>query len=175
MIHHVSIPAQDPCRVAEVLAEIFKGQAAPFTIHPGSYIAFAVDEHGTTIEVYPVATEMKPGEGEEQSLFTLNPQASPFTATHIAISVPSTQAEIEAIAQREGWRTLRCSRNDLFEVIEFWLENTVLIEFLPATIAHQYTSFMNPANLYEFLKQRFGIVLSHKQSQKILPEPAGIR
>ena len=38
MIHHISISAQNPQHVAIVLAEVVKGQAVPWTPHPGSYI-----------------------------------------------------------------------------------------------------------------------------------------
>ncbi len=36
MIHHISIDAHDPCRVARVLAEIWQGKVYQFLV-PGSY------------------------------------------------------------------------------------------------------------------------------------------
>jgi hypothetical protein len=62
VIHHISIPAKNPLHVAEVLAELFNGYCAPFGSHPDSYVAFAADEYGTLVEVYPLGTEMIPGE-----------------------------------------------------------------------------------------------------------------
>lgn len=35
-------------------------------------------------------------------------------------------------------------RRGLFEVIELWIENRVLIELLPPTIASGYLAFMEP-------------------------------
>ncbi|VEP17890.1 hypothetical protein H1P_6540001 [Hyella patelloides LEGE 07179] len=65
MIHHISLPAKNPLHVAEVLAELFNGYSAPFSSHSDSYVAFAADKYGTLIEVYPIGTEMIPGEGDQ--------------------------------------------------------------------------------------------------------------
>ena len=94
MIFHLSISADNPKHVASILAEIFQGDFAPFPPHPGSYVSFALDEHGTAIEVYPKGTELNPGAQQEQLQFIQNGSNSKFTATHAAISVPLSQQEI---------------------------------------------------------------------------------
>jgi hypothetical protein len=38
MIHHLSISAQNPQHVAQVLAEILQGQPTPHPFNPGGYI-----------------------------------------------------------------------------------------------------------------------------------------
>ena len=40
MIHHLSISAQNPQHVAQVLAEILQGQPTPHPFNPGGYIIF---------------------------------------------------------------------------------------------------------------------------------------
>jgi len=60
-----------------------------------------------------------------------NPRSSAYSATHAAISTLASEAEIIALANREGWRALRCSRDGFFDVIEFWVENRLLLELLP--------------------------------------------
>jgi hypothetical protein len=147
MLHHISIAAQNPLRVAQVIAEVMKGEAYPFFPHPGSYMVFSMDEHGTAIEVYPLETKLAPGEGDEQCKFVQTANFNGMTATHAAISVPSSQAEIEAIGKREGWRVLRCNRDSFFDVIEFWLENKVMLEFLTPEMADQYVAVTSPENL----------------------------
>ncbi len=63
MIHHVSIAAADPEQVAGLLASLWRGDAFPFPpVARGSWVAMAGDEFGTTIEVYPIGTELRPGE-----------------------------------------------------------------------------------------------------------------
>ncbi|AFZ24639.1 hypothetical protein Cylst_2420 [Cylindrospermum stagnale PCC 7417] len=147
MIHHLSISAQKPQHVAEVLAEVLNGKAFPFFPHPGSYMALSLDEHGTGIEVYPLKTQIVPGEGNEQSKFVEATTSPTFTATHAAISVTNTQEKIEEIGNREGWKVLRCHRNSSFDVIEFWLENRLMIELLTPEMANQYLAVTHPENL----------------------------
>ncbi|MEI2579540.1 hypothetical protein [Scytonema sp. PRP1] len=151
MIHHISISASNPLHVAEVLAELLDGCAAPFPPHPGSYMALALDEHGTLIEVYPAGTELLPGVDREQATFSTNAFAYSFGAVHAAISVPVSEEKIQEVAQREGWRSLHCCRDGFFEVIELWIENTLMIELLPPAIAHQYLEFVQPENLKQML------------------------
>ncbi|WP_017654753.1 hypothetical protein [Fortiea contorta] len=147
MIHHFSIPAANPSHVAQVLSELWRGQVAPFPAHSGSYVVFQLDDAGTLIEVYPIGTQLVPGVNDEQLSFVNNSQVSIYTATHAAISVPTDAAEIMAIANREGWRAVRCDREGFFEVIEFWVENNLLLELMPPDFVPKYLSFMQPQNL----------------------------
>ncbi|MBC1241737.1 hypothetical protein [Nostoc sp. 2RC] len=149
MIHHISIAANNPRHVAEVLAKILGGKVAPFPSHPGSYVAIAMDEKGTLIEVYPLGTELIPGDGEQQVQFRKNQNYSPFDAVHAAVSVSISEKEIEEIAAEEGWRVLHCNRGQ-FEVIEFWIENRLMIELLTPEIAPQYLNFVQKRNLEKF-------------------------
>jgi hypothetical protein len=159
MIHHISISAQNPQHVATVLAEVVKGQAVPFPPHPGSYIVVAFDEYGTAIEIYPSGSELLPGTALDSCHCVQNPHASRFTATHAAISVPTSQAEIEQIGSREEWRVVRCSRDSIFDVMEFWVENSLLIEFLTPEMAHQYLAFTQQHDaLKSFLAQSAGAI-----------------
>jgi hypothetical protein len=145
MIHHISITAQNPQRVAMVLAELWQGRAYPFPMYPDSYIAFAGDAHGTAIEVYPLGTELVPGCIDLPALKT-SQISTQFTGTHAAVSVPLNQQQIEQIAVREGWQTLLGNRGPFFQVVEFWLENRVLLELLTPEMAEQYKNFSTPQN-----------------------------
>ena len=82
MIHHVSISANRPLQVAEVLAEMCQGQAVPFPHHEGSYIALTFDPHGTMIEVLPRGTEFTPGVEDESVWANLTSQAQTYR-THL--------------------------------------------------------------------------------------------
>lgn len=153
MIHHISISARNPERVAQALAEVMKALFAPFPPHPGSYFVLPQDNYGTAIEVYPLGSELLPGEGNLSCQFAINDNASQFTATHAAISVPTSQAEIEQIAEREGWRVVRCNRDGIFDVIEFWVENRLMIEFFTPEMASQYLAFVtNPEIVKSFMQ-----------------------
>lgn len=137
MIHHFSIPADNPRHVANVLTEIFGGTLTGFGPYRDSYIAWEGDAHGSAIEVYPVGTEMYPHAGKGQAQFRAAPNPSGFTATHAAISVQRTREEIFTIAQREGWRAIELSRGSNM-VIEFWIENRVMLELMTPEMAEDY-------------------------------------
>jgi len=153
MIHHVSISAREPRHVAEVLAEIMHGRALPF---PGqvadSFMAVSGDEHGTMVEVYPADTTLQPGQ-EDAQVMGLRGQALPPTSPfHFLLSVPASAGEIERIGAREGWRTKLFGRGPagqkpFFHVIEFWVENRLMIELAPETMIGEYTQLMAPAEV----------------------------
>lgn len=157
MIHHFSIAVEDPLHVAEVLAEIFQGSSVPFPAYPDSHMLVAMDEFGTLIELYPLGTELMPGrEAAAELRFEANPQLHRHhTATHAAISVPTTESMIKEIAEREGWRAVRCNRDGFFDVIELWIENCILLELLPPELQSAYVNFMQPfrtkAGIAQFL------------------------
>ena len=144
MIHHISIAAKDPRHVAEVIAELWQTVALPFPPVPGGYIVIADDEHGTAIEVSPQGTELVPGAGE----------ASPYTATHAALSVPLSEGRVKEIAAREGWRAGTFWRGGVFQVIEFWVEGHLLLELLSPDMVARYLECLTTENYAEFLRQQ---------------------
>jgi hypothetical protein len=152
MIHHISFAVRNPLHAAEVVAELWQGRAIPFPYHPGSYIALALDAYGTAIEFLPKGTVLEPGSNDEPTQFSEpNPSADGYTATHVNFAVPIDEAKIYKIADREGWRALRCNRGGFFELIEFWVENEVLLELLPPNLMEQYLVTMQPENITAIL------------------------
>src|SRR5689334_17965039 len=159
MIHHISIGARDPRHVAEVIAELWQTRALPFPPVPGSYIVIADDGRGTAIEVSPLGTELMPGEGEEQAQSKFNADASAYTATHAALSVPVSRERIAEIARREGWRTGTFVRGGVFEVIELWVEGRLMLELLAPDMAQRYLDVMTTDN-YAGMLERAGLLLA---------------
>ena len=149
MIHHISISARDPQRVARVIAELWRAEALSFPPLPGAFIVIAGDSHGTAIEVSPLGLELTPGEGDQEVQASLSEAPSPFTATHAALSVPLSEARIKEIAARESWRAETFDRGRAFRLVEFWVENRLLLELLPPEMAQRYLDFMTPRNFAE--------------------------
>jgi hypothetical protein len=165
MIHHISIPAKDPRRVAGVLAEIWGGRALPFPPFPGSYIVIVDDGHGTAIELTPLGMELAPGTGDTQEVQALaNENASPFTATHAAVSVPASEEHVKQVAAREGWRAVTCDRGGAFQVVEFWVENRLMIEMLPPAMQGRYLDSMSVRNYAEI----FGLELDAPDARELV-------
>ncbi|MBE9193614.1 hypothetical protein IQ230_25505 [Gloeocapsopsis crepidinum LEGE 06123] len=152
MIHHISIDAHNPLRVASVLAEIWKGKVYQF-FYPGSYNVMPFDSYGTGIVVFPHGTVWTLGADTKPA--QLLPSASTdLVAIHAAISVPTTQQQIEQIGQREGWRVLTRDQEDsIFRLVEFWVENRILFEFLPPGFETQYLQTMQPKMIEQILGQ----------------------
>ena len=157
MIHHVSISARDPKHVADVLAEVMQGRALPF---PGgvadSFMAVSGDEHGSMIEVYPETVTLLPGKDDAQvrAEYKATADYGPF---HLLLSVPLDRATVERIGEREGWRTRYFGRGapgqpPVFHVIEFWLENRLMVEVATPDMLAEYTGMIR----HDTLNARFG-------------------
>lgn len=140
MLHHLSIPAREPRRVAEVLAELLDGVCLPFPPNPGSFITVARDGNGTAVEVYPADSVIMPN-GLAGGEFVRTGHSVGYGAVHFALSVDSPLADIEAISQREGWECYVCSRGGDFDVVEVWIDNRFLVELLPPEFTARYLDF----------------------------------
>ena len=147
MIFHASIPADDPERVARVLGELLGGGSSPFHVGRHSFMARGGtdDEHRTAIEVYPRDEVMVPGSGEGEMVRQEHLENPPrFGCVHLAVGTRLMKDEIIAIGKREGWRALFCTRGP-FDLVEFWLENSLMIEFLDPEMQAQYRALVTGA------------------------------
>lgn len=102
MIHHISIAAENPLKVVNVLAEIWKGKVFPFPPTAGGYIMVAFDAQGTAIEVFPQGTTLVPADLHPE--IGHDPTATGYVPFHSAISVAADIAAIERVVEREGWK-----------------------------------------------------------------------
>ena len=152
MIFHASIPADNPERVAAVIAEIWQGESFRFPPWPGAYVAMAGDDRSSTVEVYPRAHTIAPGEGDAPAGMNVDPAPPRFSCSHLAIATERAADDIVAIADREGWRALRCSRGGFFEVIEFWIEDSFLVEVMTAEMQRDYRAKVN-LDIWRWTKQ----------------------
>ena len=153
MIHHVSISARDPKRVAEVLAELMQGKSYPF---PGravdSFMAVSGDKNGTMIEVYPEDATLEPGTGDHQVSWGRLKADAGYVPFHILLSVPTGEADVKRIGAREGWRTEKFGRappgqKPYFHVIEFWIENRIMLEVATPEMVADYLAMIDMKNL----------------------------
>jgi hypothetical protein len=145
VLFHTSIPADDPKRVAAVIAELWHGHFLPFPPYPGAYVAVAGDARGTVIDVVPRGLEHRPAEG--QFAVQINATPSSYSHAHVAIGTPLSMEDIFGIAAREGWMAQRSDRGGLFEVIELWVENRFLLELLTDLEQRRYVANLTAENL----------------------------
>ena len=136
MLFHLSIAADDPQRVAQVIAEIWEGEALPFpAVIDGSWVALAGDERSTMIEVYPRGTELHPTRGDAIGLLSAHRRHNP---THMAIATNLPSERVFAICEREGWEAKYCKRGGAFGVIEIFMERCQMIEVLTPQMQREY-------------------------------------
>jgi len=148
MIFHASVPADDPERVARVLGELLGGGYGPFHVGRHSFMARggADDEYRTAIEVYPREEVMMPGAAEDDTVQQGHIENPPrYGCFHLAVGTRLSKDEIIAIGKREGWRAVYCSRGP-FDLVEFWLENSLMIEFLDPEMQAQYKAMVRGAH-----------------------------
>lgn len=164
MINHISIAVDDPKKVADVLAEIWDGLVYPFPPAPGSFFVLANDGKGTAVEITPAGTVIVPGEGEPdendldaateeyEARFVKSDLVPRYVATHLNINTRKSIDEIRAIAKREGWRVLVANRGEgLFQLVEFWVENSFMIEVMTPEQTARYIEITSP----EFMEKAF--------------------
>lgn len=138
MLFHVSIDADDPRRVAEVIAELWGGTITRFpSVIEGSWMAFACDERNTLVEVYPRGTEFHEAEGGADAFGLIGANGS-RSSTHFAMATAMDVDQVLAIAAREGWPAKYCKRGNTFGVIEMWVERTRMIEVLTPEMQREY-------------------------------------
>lgn len=159
MIAHVSLPARDPRRTALLLATLIDGEVFDFPVVPGACIAVARDGSGLAVEVYPETLAHHPGSGEPDPGFVpQDPRTQPWedqihpdgqqlrpSAFHVALVSKLGDDAVVKLAERVGFRAVRCDRAGVFRLVEVWLDNTVLIEVLNTHEAARYRDFMNPS------------------------------
>ena len=117
MIFHFSIGADDPKRTATMLAELWRGEAFPFPmVGKGSWVAFAGDDRGSTVEVYPRDLAVYPADHHQGEQRT--EPVSRHGPFHAAVATPLSIEEVEEVGRSYGCHTSLCQRG-AFRVIEF--------------------------------------------------------
>lgn len=139
---HLSIDAQDPMHVADILSQIMGGAALPFPPCSGAFIVFGEADDGTAIEVYPLGTTVQ--QGPDQIAFVQGAANAHPMATHICLASPLTEGQLLDIGKQNNWTARTCNRGP-FECVEIWLENRVLIEALDPGMTEDYRRNMTTA------------------------------
>ncbi|MEM9242759.1 MAG: hypothetical protein AAGA27_01715 [Pseudomonadota bacterium] len=135
MIIHISIPADNPAHVAEVLAELVQGTCKPLNWCPGGYMVFTDDNYSTGIEILPNNIVFMPGATANQTLRIIRSeqQTTQYSGIHFLLTINSSYEKIFAIAKRVGWQAVRKRSLGVVEMVEFWIENKTMVEIVLAT------------------------------------------
>lgn len=152
MIFHISISADDPKRTATMLAELWRGEAFPFPmVGKGSWVAHAGDDRRSTIEVYPRDMALYPTDRAGEERYEPVSRHGPF---HSAVGTPLSIEEVEEIGRRYGCHTSLCNRGPWFRVIEFWVDNSLMLEMMTPEMQKEYQRSITIENWRSMLSQR---------------------
>ena len=152
MIFHISISADDPKRTATMLAELWRGEAFPFPmVGKGSWVAHAGDDRRSTVEVYPRDMAIYPTEQAGQERYEPVSRHGPY---HAAVATPLGIEEVQEIGRRYGCYTSLCNRGP-FRVIEFWVDNCLMLEMLTPEMQAEYQASITPENWRAMLTNAF--------------------
>jgi hypothetical protein len=132
---HVSLSAEAPERVAHFLAKVMGGRATPFPPFQDCWIAFASEDDGTAIEVYPNTHVLEAG--PDQVLCATDSSNAFPSFVHVALATYLATDEIIEMATAEGWTARLCDRGP-FQCVEVWLENRLLVELLDERMQDDY-------------------------------------
>lgn len=119
----------------------------------GSWVAISGDAHGTTMEFYPAGLELHPSEGDADGEALAASSPTRFTASHAAVDTDLDAEAVHAIACRHGWLSKYRKRGGIFGVIEFWIENSVMLEVMTPEMQREYTAFMSPGAWRRLLEE----------------------
>jgi len=141
VIFHFSIAADDPKKTATMLAELWRGEAFYFPmVGKGSWVAHAGDDRRSTIEVYPRDLAFYPADGQGEQRHEPVSRHGPF---HAAVATPLSIEEVEELGRRYGCHTALCQRGP-FRVIEFWIDNALMLEMLTTEMQAEYQRSVTP-------------------------------
>jgi len=153
MIHHVSLPARNPKSTAETLARILGGEAMPFPVVAGAWMAWSSDGV-TELEIMPdsLGGTPNPVAGKEPVMIPID-GGNRLNAWHVAISTKVEADEIVRFARAAGWRAEICDRAGYFTLVEIWIDGCTMIEVLDQKMLARYKATFDAAKWKKMLAE----------------------
>ena len=141
-IHHFTIPAREPERVARVLAELLGARVIPIPHPRDTLLVYAGDSDGTCIEVWPAKMRGEVGADEPELRDLPLPQAWPHHA-YLTADHCDPDRVVAAFA-REGWKAEKVRNGPPqagFSLVRGWIENHTGIELGGSEMRAEYERF----------------------------------
>jgi hypothetical protein len=141
-IHHFTVPAHDPAKVAGVLAEILGARVVALPHPRGTLLVYAGDDDGSAIEVWPASLRVDPSLHDLALRDLPLPEAWPHHA--FVTSDVCTTDSILAIFAREGWRAEHVHNGSSgagFSLVRGLIENHTSIELGGSDMRAEYERF----------------------------------
>jgi hypothetical protein len=143
MIYHTAIPANDPQSAAVALARILGGEAMPFPVVPGSWIAWSADGV-TELEVVPRGHGFARAEQGKEPRWVGSHGGLFASGWHVAVGTQVDAREVLKIAHEAGWPAQICDRAGFFDIVEVWVDDCGLVEVLDPEMQARYRAAFSP-------------------------------
>ena len=134
MILHASVVADQPKAAAETLASLLGGIALPAGPGEGTWSAVGPEPVGNLISVLARGSEFHRGAGHVETRIGAS---SRHSAYHLLVETPLSEDEVLALAKDRGCHAHR-ARHGAFDVIEFWIDDCLLIEVATPELGRAY-------------------------------------
>lgn len=145
MILHASITADRPEHTARLLGELLGGGAMPIRgPGEGTWLAAGPKPIGNVVEVLARGSEFHRRAGDHVE--TMRRTEQRHSGFHLLLESPLEEEEIMAVTKREGVSAHRTS-NGLIDLIEVWIDECLLIEFVTPAMATAYYALFEPEKI----------------------------
>ena len=143
MILHASVVADEPRKTAETLARLLGGIALPLGPGEGTWSAIGPDPIGNLVSVLKRGSEFHRAPGHVETR-----QGAPIrhSAYHMLIDSPLDEAGVFKLAEERGCQAMR-ARHGAFDVIEFWIDDCLLIEVATPDLGAAYREMIHSEEL----------------------------
>jgi hypothetical protein len=146
MILHASVVADRPRETAEILAILLGGVALPVGPGEGTWTAIGPDPVGNLVSVLARGSEFHRVAGGHPETRLGNPTR--HTGFHLLIETGLGEQEVLELARERDCQAQRASHG-AFEVIEFWIDDCLLIELATPELGHVYRETIASEDLQE--------------------------
>ena len=143
MIYHAAVPANDPESAAETLARIMGGEAMPFPVVPGAWVAWSGDGV-TEIEIVPRGHGFARADAGKEPDWVPSHEGLTASGWHVAVGTEVASEDVVRIASEAGWPARICDRAGFFEIIEVWVDDCGLVEVLDPKMQTRYREAFSP-------------------------------
>ena len=143
MILHASVAADEPKATAETLAKLLGGIALPVGPGEGTWSAIGPEPVGNLVSVLARGSEFHRGGDHVE---TRSGAPTRHSGYHMLIDTPLSEEEVLALAKERGCHAHR-TRHGAFDVIEFWIDDCLLIEVVTHELGQAYRDMVHSEEL----------------------------
>jgi hypothetical protein len=143
MILHASVVADEPKATAETLAALLGGVALPVGPGDGTWSAVGPEPIGSLVSVLARGSEFHRSDDHVQTRLGAPVRHSAY---HMLIDTPLAETEVYRLAADRNCYAHR-AKHGAFDVIEFWIDDCLLIEVVTPELGRAYRETLRSEEL----------------------------